>query len=126
LDDRTIPSAYNLASLATEDVLKKGDYPIKYRAYYTLYPANVVTLADPFIITSVDPCDAPVSVTASILIPQSYTITDVAAPYTIPVYTAEPAWCEITYTSTIFTTAGDEVVAFGFDPAGPIFSFLYI
>ena len=67
LDDRTIPGSFNLASLYTELVVKKGTYPIKYRVYHTLYPENVVTLADPFTIVIADPCEAPVSVTGSIL-----------------------------------------------------------
>ena len=67
LDDRTTSGSFNLASLYTELVDKKGKYPIKYRVYYTLYPANVVTLANPFTIVIADPCEAPVSVTASIL-----------------------------------------------------------
>ena len=76
LDDRTTPGAFNLASIYTEDVLKKGSYPIKYRVYHTLYPTNIVTLATPFTVQIMDPCDAPVSVTASALTNQEYTITD--------------------------------------------------
>jgi hypothetical protein len=87
-------------SYSTNDVLLKGEYPIKYRAYFTDYPDNVVTLAEPFVITIVDPCDAPVSVAGATLLAQSYTITS-SVSYTFPVFTADPAWCEITYTYTI-------------------------
>ena len=34
---------YNLASLRTEDDLKIGSYPIKYRVYHTHYPENEVS-----------------------------------------------------------------------------------
>ena len=113
LDDRTTGGAFNLASLYTEDVLKRGQYPIKYRVYHTLYNSNVVTLADPFTITIADPCDAPVSVVAATLTNQEYTITDDdAVPYTVPIYTADPAWCAIRYTYTITGVPGDAI----FDP----------
>ena len=62
LDDRTTSGAYNLASKYTEVVGKKGTYPIKYRVYHTLYPTNVVTLTDPFIITIIDPCENDASI----------------------------------------------------------------
>lgn len=67
LDDRTTPGAFNLASLYTEDIDKKGKYPIKYRVYHTSYVSNIVTLDVPFTITIADPCEAPLSVTASTL-----------------------------------------------------------
>ena len=102
LDDRTNAGAFNFASLYSEDVSKKGEYLIKYRVYHTTYSANVVQIADPFIITIVDPCEQPVSVTAATLADQEYTITDDnATPYEVPVYTASPAWCEIRYSYTI-------------------------
>ena len=37
LDDR---AAFNLVSLSTDDVLKKGSYPLKYRVYHTIYASN--------------------------------------------------------------------------------------
>ena len=67
----------------------------------------MATLETPFIITIIDPCDEPVSVTASTLTDQEYTITANAATYTVPVYTADPSWCAITYTYTITNSAGD-------------------
>ena len=110
LDDRTL-GAFNLASIYTEDVLKRGQYPIKYRVYHTTYTGNVVTSADPFSITIADPCDAPVSVVAATLTNQEYTITDDdAVPYTVPIYTADPAWCAIRYTYTITGVPGDAIL----------------
>ena len=41
--------------------------------------------------------------------------------YEVPVYTADPAWCEITYSYTISNLSADK--ALGFDPTTRIFSF---
>ena len=76
LDDRTNAGAFNLASLETEDILKAGSYPIKYRVYHTLYTSNIVILNDPFVISIGDPCDLPINLTASDVSDQEYTITD--------------------------------------------------
>lgn len=67
IHDATTPSASNLATIYTEDVLLKGDHPLKYRAYYTNYPTNVIEVADPFIVTVIDPCDSPVGLLTSFL-----------------------------------------------------------
>jgi len=91
-------------------------YPIKFEAYHTNYSSNVATLETPFIITIIDPCDEPVSVTASTLTDQEYTITDNVATYTVPVYTANPSWCAITYTYTIKDSEGNVVGNVSFDP----------
>ena len=64
LDDQT---AFNFAVQYSEDVTKANVYPIKYRVYHTNYNSNVVTLADPFVITVIDPCDKPTSITAPAL-----------------------------------------------------------
>jgi hypothetical protein len=77
-------------SYSTDDELLKGEYPIKYRAYFTNYPDNIATLAEPFVITIIDLCDAPVSVTEATLVNQEYTITDDEGSYTIPAFTADP------------------------------------
>ena len=126
LDDRTTSDSFNLASLYTELVDKKGKYPITYRVYHTLYRANVVTLTNPFTIIIADPCEAPVSVTASILTDQQYTITDNSAvPYVFPVFTANPAWCAIKYNYTITDLSGDAILTFNGDPTVRKFSFYY-
>ena len=44
-DNRATPGAYSLQSLYTEDVTKKGPYPIMYNAFHTSYVTNVVTSA---------------------------------------------------------------------------------
>ena len=43
----------------TEDVLKKGTYPISYKAYYSSYPGNFEEKRTAFTVTIIDPCDAP-------------------------------------------------------------------
>jgi len=83
LDDRN-PGAFNFASRETDDVSKANIYPIKYKVYHTLYDQNFVILADPFIITIIDPCEKPVGLAASTLSAQEYTITDNAKTYQIP------------------------------------------
>ena len=125
-DDRTTAGAFSFQNLYTEDITKKGVYPIKYRVYHTSYTSNVVTLDAPFVITIVDPCDAPVSVTPSALTNQAYTITDTALPYQFPVYTADPVWCDITYTYTITDVSGDAAVSFNADATVRTFTFSYI
>ena len=95
-DDRV---NYSFANIYTEDTTLKGPYQISYDVYHTNYPTNKRTTDSPFIIFVVDPCDNPVSVTPSTLQNQEYTITDnPSAPYQIDVYTADPVWCDITYT----------------------------
>ena len=37
VDDRTNNGSYNLASIITDDISKKGIYPIKYRVYHSNY-----------------------------------------------------------------------------------------
>ena len=117
----------NFATLFTDDVLKKGVYPIKYRVFYSnpAYSANIVTLADPFVITITDPCDDPVIVTASSLIAQEYTITDSPAIYQIPVFIADPLWCDISYSYAITDISGDASLSFNPDPSTPEFTFAY-
>jgi len=43
--------------------------------FYTNYPDNEVEQSIPFTVTITDPCDNPVSMTASDLTDESYTIT---------------------------------------------------
>jgi hypothetical protein len=64
-DIRVTTGAFLFRDIYTEDVSKKGVYPIKFEAYHTNYNSNVATLGTPFIITIIDPCDEPVSVTTS-------------------------------------------------------------
>ena len=71
--------------------------------------------------TVIDPCDAPVSVTASVLSNQVYTITQDKFDYQVPVYTANPLWCAITYITTITDVSGG--IAFTFDPLTQIYTF---
>ena len=93
----------------TDDVTKKANYPISYRVSYTNYAATTfVKTTTPFTISVQDPCDSPVSVTPSVLTNQEYILTDLdTAPYTVPVYTADPSWCAIVYTYTVTDPSGD-------------------
>ena len=74
-----------------------------------------------FTVLVIDPCDIPVSLTASTLTDQEYTITQDLFTYQVPVYTVDPAWCAITYTYIITDPAGDAAVLF--DDSTQIFTF---
>ena len=66
-----------------------------------------------FVISLVDPCDPPVSITSQGLTNQVYTITDTnATPYTHPVFISDPVYCEIdnTYSETKLS-AGDSAIS---------------
>ena len=62
-----VPGLGEFKILSTQDVTKEGIYPISYRAYYSKYPSNFVDNSSAFTITVIDPCDDPVSFTASAL-----------------------------------------------------------
>ena len=64
----------------------------------------------------IDPCDEPVSLTASVLQDQEYTITDTVKSYTVPEYTPDPSWCGTSYSYTIDLAAGDDAIVFNDDP----------
>ena len=72
-DDARDVNKFNI--LYSQDVTKAGQYQISYRAYFTLYSSNFKENRTAFTITIIDPCDNPVSVTASTLANQEYTIT---------------------------------------------------
>ena len=82
-----------------------------------------MTLANPFIITVIDPCDKPVNLAASTVVNQEYTITDISKTYTVPDFTPDPAWCAITYTYSVVDAAGDAAVTFNDDAAVREFTF---
>jgi len=109
-DIRVNTGDFKFINLYTEDTSKKGTYPIKFRAYYTEYISNVVTLPNAFVTTIIDPCDKPTSVQSpSALTNQEYTITQNPVFYTVPVYTADPSWCAIRYTYTVTDSDGNVV-----------------
>lgn len=74
-----------------------------------------MTLAKSFKIVVADPCDAPVSITASSLEDKEYTITTGSVNYQIPVFMPDPDWCDISYTYTLSSPAGSDVVSFDAD-----------
>jgi len=84
-----------------------------------------VTLADPFVITIIDPCDKPYGLTESIFVNQEYTLTQGAKSYQIPVFTPDPAWCAITYSHTVTDATGLPAVTFNNDAAVREFYFYY-
>ena len=85
---------------------KVGVYKITYKVWYTNYSTNIIAQTVPFTVTVIDPCDNPVSVTASTLSDQFYTITQNAFEYQFPVYAVSPTWCTITYAYAITNSVG--------------------
>ena len=109
-DDVRVPNDFKIKY--SEDVTKDGVYPISYRAYHTNYSSNAEEKRTAFTITIIDPCDEPISVTASTLANQEYTITQSNLDYQVPPYVASPTWCEITYSYSIMGPAGDAALTF--------------
>ena len=58
-------SGNTLSVLFTENVTKVGVYKITYKVMYTNYSNNFIVQTVPFLVKVIDPCDKPVSVTAS-------------------------------------------------------------
>ena len=64
-DQQNALNSNSFTVLQTQDVAKAGTYPIAYRTYHTNYPTNFVDNLSAFTVTVIDPCDNPVSMTAS-------------------------------------------------------------
>ena len=111
-DQQNALTSNSFTVFQTQDVAKAGKYPISYRTYYTNYPTNFVDNLSAFTVTVVDPCDNPVSVTASGPIDQVYTITQTKFDYQVPVFVADPEWCAITYSYSISDIAADKALTF--------------
>ena len=64
-------------------------------------------------ISLVDPCDPPLSITSPGLTNQVYTISDLnAIPYTHPLFTSDPVYCPIVYTySETKLDSGDSAIS---------------
>ena len=71
-----------------------------------------VTKSATFILTLVDPCNPPVSITSPGLTNQVYTITNAnATPYAHPVFISDPTYCPIVYSySETKLSAGDSAI----------------
>ena len=59
-----------------------------------------------------DPCDAPLSVTPTVLGDQEYTITQPSFDYTFVAFTADPSWCATSYSYSVTQASGDDATAF--------------
>ena len=64
-------------------------------------------------ISLIDPCDPPLSISSQGLTNQVYTITNAnATPYAHPVFISDPVYCEIDYTySETKLSAGDSAIS---------------
>jgi hypothetical protein len=73
-DDRTT-DPFEFKVKKTDDIEKEGEYDIEYSVHYANYPSNKAVGTNLWEIDIVDPCDNPISITASTLTNQEYTIT---------------------------------------------------
>ena len=122
-DDRNSTPINEFRTLTNTDTSLKGSYAMSYRVYHTLYPSNVASQTDLFTITVVNACDNPVSLQEMSLTDQTYTITDTAFSYTVPLFIAQPSYCDITYTVAVTDPSGSAVFLFDANPAAPTFTF---
>lgn len=104
------PGQNQFEILQTQDVLKKGVYPIVMKAYFTNYSSNFEELKPAFTMTIIDPCDDPASFSPSAPVDQIYTITQNAFDYTVPDFVVSPDWCAIDYTYSVADPAGDAAI----------------
>lgn len=82
LDDQTNDPDNFFRVLYSEDVSKKGSYPIRYRVYHENYPLNVVEQPFPFVVTLINSCEDPKYLKLETpLVDQEYTITQDAITY---------------------------------------------
>lgn len=96
-----VPGQQTLVIGPSEDVDKKGVYRIQYKAFFTAYPENSVSSNEAFTVTIVDPCDSPISLTASVFEAQVYTVTQDKVEYQVPRFTPEPSWCDVSYSHQV-------------------------
>ena len=72
-------------------------YPIIYIILYLNYPSVYIESVDPFMITVIDPCDEPDSLTSTTVVDQFYTITEDLIEFSFDPFITNPAWCSVTY-----------------------------
>jgi hypothetical protein len=121
-DDRT--GATNKFKVGpTVDETMVGEYDIKVIASYEDYPANKAEWRHLWEIDIVNPCNNPVSITPSLVGPQTYILTDEAKEVKFDRFTTDPDWCEVTYTYT--TSGASDAIVLNTNMASRTFSFFY-
>ena len=75
--------------------------------------------------TIVDPCQGlnTITLTATSLEDQTYTITDTAHLYEFAAFTVEPVWCTPDYSFTVIPAAGANAITVNSDPVSPSVEF---
>lgn len=105
-------------------MLSRGNYPILYEISYVNYSDPFFEKPSPFVISVLDPCDAPLGLTPEPIFDYEYTLTDnPSPPYYINPSTPDPAWCRVLYGYTITSSAGSQVVTFNNNPVDLFFTF---
>ena len=87
----------------------------------TDYPNTVIPNEAIGTVEFVLECKNPISITASFMVPQEYTISDTAKTYQIMPFTTDPPGCPVTYTYAVGPPAAQDVVSF--DEATLTFTF---
>lgn len=100
-----------------------GEYDIVVIASYADYPSNKAEWKHIWEIDIVNPCNTPESITASLVGPQTYTLTDSVKEVKFDRFTTEPDWCEVTYTYR--TSGASDAIALNSNMASRTFSFVY-
>ena len=85
----------------TEDTSLQGLYQFRFRAYYEDYPDKYLELDEPFNVRILDPCLSPRSLTAPDMLLNDlvfeYTMMTPSVELNFPVFTPDPAWCDVQY-----------------------------
>ena len=71
----------------------------------------------------INSCENPVALAAPSLVDQEYTITQNSVVYQIPVFTVDPAWCDIIYSFTVTEPNGQLAITFDANMDQRIFTF---
>ena len=98
----------------TEDTSLQGLYQFRFRAYYDDYPDKYLELDEPFNVRILDPCLSPRSLTAPDMLLNDlvfeYTMMTPSVELNFPVFTPDPAWCDVQYSYQVNNRQGFAMV----------------
>ena len=111
------------------DVGLVGSYDVTYSAYLQRYPLIKIVPSSTLLVTVKDPCANPLLTLTppSTLTDQTYTLTDSPKTYQISPWVTNEAWCSITYSYSITSSAAVASPVISFDPTQTqrVFTFSY-
>ena len=120
-DDRSGSTVFAFKILESQDISKKGAYPIGYKVYHSDYPDNFVEVMPAFTVNIIDQCDSPFSLVPMPLDDQVYTLTDTSFSIVAPSFIGTPDYCDIVYSVTVSNPTAS--TAFTFKPDSRKFTF---